>query len=117
LKKNKFLEIDKTKDPIEGDFQTISTNLSRARDREEFIILTNKLVDVLVDFCFLTLRALCKKKQAPLNFSQIEEAINFDFQFRIQQLMDPGLLEIIKEQVFQNLKRNKISFLEDKNPL
>jgi len=107
MKTNKFLEIDKMKDHIEGHYKTIHTSLPRARDREEFIILTNKLIEVMVEFCLLTLRVLYKKKQSPLNSAQIEEAINFDFQFRMQQLRDPGLLEIIKDQVFQNLKEGK----------
>ena len=99
--------VKKIMDTVERRFQTVNTSISSAREREEFVILTNKLIGVMVEFCLLTLRALHKKKQSPLNSDQIEEAINFDFQFRMQQLRDPGLLEIIKDQVFQNLKEGK----------
>ena len=37
--------------------------------------------------------------EAPLNTSQIEETVNFDLQFRIQQIQDPELLDIVRERV------------------
>ena len=30
--------------------------------------------------------------------SQIEEAVNFDIQFRLQQIQDPELLDIVRDQ-------------------
>lgn len=101
MKSNSFLRGDKTEGLVEEDLPFIDTN----KDREEFVALTNTLIDVLVNFCLLTLRALSKKKQSPLNSAQMKEAINFDFQFRIQQVQDPELLEIVREQVFSKFKK------------
>ena len=53
----------------------------------------------MVEFTLLTLRTIGKKKETPLNTSQIEETVNFDLQFRIQQIQDPKLLDIVRERV------------------
>ena len=66
---------------------------------KEFTDLTNRLIDLMVEFTLLTLRTVSKKMEAPLNTSQIEETVNFDLQFRIQQIQDPELLDIVRERV------------------
>ncbi len=63
-----------------------------------FTDLTNKLIDDMVDFTLLTLRSIRDKKGVPLNMTQIEETVNFDLQFRIQQIQDPELLDIVRER-------------------
>ena len=65
---------------------------------EEFTDLTDRLVDVMVEFVLLTLRTISKKKGAPLSIAQIEETVNFDLQFRMQQIQDPELLDIVRER-------------------
>jgi len=65
----------------------------------EFTDLTDKLVDVMVEFALLTLRTISRKKKgAPLSIDQIEETVNFDLQFRMQQIQDPELLDIVRER-------------------
>ena len=66
---------------------------------KEFTDLTSRLIDLMVEFTLLTLRTVGKKMEAPLNTSQIEETVNFDLQFRIQQIQDPELLDIVRERV------------------
>jgi len=65
----------------------------------EFTDLTNNLIENMVGFTLLTLRSVTKKKGVPLNMTQIEETVNFDLQFRIQQIQDPELLDIVRERV------------------
>ena len=79
------------KEIIKEDFQ-INEN-----EREHFVALTNNLIDIMVDFCQLTLKAVSNKKESPLYKQQIEDVINFDLQFRIQQINDPELLDTIRE--------------------
>lgn len=67
-------------------------------DLEVFTELTYNLIDLMVEFSLYSLRAIAKKKGAPLNQSQIEEAVNFDIQFRLQQIQDPELLDIVRDQ-------------------
>jgi len=67
-------------------------------DRHEYVGLTMKLIAVMVDFCLLTLELLHKKKGSPLSLTEIEDVVNFDLQFRIQQIHDPELMEIIREK-------------------
>ena len=64
----------------------------------EFTDLTDRLVDVMVEFTLLTLRTISKKKGASLSIDQIEETVNFDLQFRMQQIHDPELLDIVREK-------------------
>ena len=64
----------------------------------EFTDLTNTLIDIMVEFTLLTLRTITKKKGAPLSINQIEETVNFDLQFRMQQIQDPELLDIVRER-------------------
>jgi len=67
-------------------------------DLEVFTELTYNLIDLMVEFSLYSLRAIAKKKGTPLNQSQIEEAVNFDIQFRLQQIQDPELLDIVRDQ-------------------
>ncbi len=69
-----------------------------ATELSEFTDLTNDLIENMVDFTLLTLRSVTKKKGAPLNLTQIEETVNFDLQFRIQQIQDPELLDVVRER-------------------
>ncbi len=67
-------------------------------DRKEFVDLTCKLADIIVDFCLLTLRTIHNKKNDLLNTTQIREIINFDLQFRLQQIQSPEFLDIVRER-------------------
>jgi len=64
----------------------------------EFTDLTNNLIENMVEFTLLTLRSITKKKGTPLNMTQIEETVNFDLQFRIQQIQEPELLDVVRER-------------------
>lgn len=75
---------------------------------KEFTDLTNRLIDLMVEFTLLTLRTVGKKKRAPLNITQIEETVNFDLQFRIQQIQDPELLDVVRERAIHR-------FVEEQN--
>ena len=76
------------------------------RDREEFVALTKRLMDVMVDFSILTLRTLSRKKSTELTEGQIEDIINFDLQFRIQQIQDPEFLDIVRERIMEHFNGN-----------
>jgi hypothetical protein len=65
---------------------------------EVFTELTYNLIDLMVEFSLYSLRTIAKKRGVPLNKSQIEEAVNFDIQFRLQQIQDPELLDIVRDQ-------------------
>ena len=74
----------------------------------EFTDLTNNLIENMVDFILLTLRNVAKKKGTPLNMTQIEETVNFDLQFRIQQIQDPELLDIVRgRSIYKFLEEQK----------
>lgn len=75
-------------------------------ERIQYVTLTKRLIDIMTDFCLLTLQSVSKKNQASLNTNQIEEIINFDLQFRIQQLNDPELLDLVRDNA-------KTEFLEN----
>ena len=79
-----------------------------ATELEEFTDLSNKLIESMVDLALLTLRSIRDKKGAPLNMTQIEETVNFDLQFRMQQIQDPELLDIVREQaIYRFLEEQK----------
>ena len=79
-----------------------------ATELEEFTDLSNKLIESMVDLTLLTLRSIRDKKGAPLNMTQIEETVNFDLQFRMQQIQDPELLDIVREQaIYKFLEEQK----------
>lgn len=65
----------------------------------EFTDLTSRFIDLMVEFALLTLRTISNRKGALLNKTQIEETVDFDLQFRIQQIQDPELLDIVRERV------------------
>ena len=65
----------------------------------EFTDLTSRLIDLMGEFALLTLRTISNRKGAPLNRTQIEETVDFDLQFRIQQIQDPELLDVVRERV------------------
>ena len=69
-------------------------------EREVFITLTNRLLDVLTDFTNLTIRILSKKNGAALSVGQFEEIINQDLVFRVQQIQDQDTYEIIRERIY-----------------
>ena len=93
---------EKIKKIFGNDVQPASSELT------EFTTLTTRLVDVMVEFNLLTLRTISKKKGAPLTIDQIEETVNFDLQFRIQQIQDPELLDIVRERsISEFLKEQK----------
>ena len=71
-------------------------------DKEEFVVLTKRLMDVMVDFSILTLRTFSRKKSSELTRGQIEDIINFDLQFRIQQIQDPEFMDIVRERVLDH---------------
>jgi Na+-translocating ferredoxin:NAD+ oxidoreductase RnfG subunit len=93
---------EKIKKILGNDVQPSSSEL------EEFTDLTNRLIELMVEFTLLTLRTVSDKKETPLNGAQIEETVNFDLQFRIQQIQDPELLDIVRERAISEfLKEQK----------
>lgn len=89
---------------------TLKSYSTSDEERKEFYSLTKRLIDVMVDFSLLTLRSVQNKKQTPLTIEQIEDTVNFDLQFRLQQISDPELLDIVRE-------RATSKFLEDQKNL
>jgi len=90
---------EKIKKILGNDVQASSSEL------EEFTDLTNRLIELMVRFTLLTLRTVSNMKETPLNGVQIEDTVNFDLQFRIQQIQDPELLDIVRERaIFEYLK-------------
>jgi hypothetical protein len=79
--------------------------LNTESERTEFTDLTRSLFDVLVDFSILTLKTVEKKKQAPLSPTQMEDAVFFDLQFRIQQIQDPEFIDIRREKAIETYNR------------
>ena len=75
-----------------------STNRSK---HGEFLSLTQKLIDIMVDFTLFTLRTVNQKKGSPLKTNNVLDAINFDLQFRLQQIQDPEFLDIIRERAYE----------------
>lgn len=67
-------------------------------DRREFVRLTLRLVDVMAELCLLTLEMLEERKGEPLSMGEAEAAVGFDLQFRVQQMSDPGLMEVVRER-------------------
>jgi len=81
-----------------GDLPAFNT------DREEFVKLTRRMVEVMVDFCLLTLRTVSKRKQTSLNSDEIDKIIDFDLSFRIQQIQDPEIIDIVRERATSKFK-------------
>lgn len=79
----------------------------------EFTDLTDRLVEVMVEFALLTLRTISKKKGARLSVAEIEETVNFDLQFRMQQVQDPELLDIVRGRaISEYIKEQDNALLE-----
>jgi hypothetical protein len=78
-------------------------------EKDEFVALTKRLIDVMTEFSLLTLRAFIRRKQSPLSETQIDDIINFDLQFRIQQIQDPEFLDIIRERVVDQFSDEEIN--------
>ena len=68
-------------------------------EKSKFIELTEMLIDLMVEFSVLTLKAFNRRKKTQLTQINIEDIVNFDLQFRIQQIQDPELLDIVRERV------------------
>ena len=81
-----------------GDLPAFNT------DREEFVKLTRRMVEVMVDFCLLTLRTVSKRKQTSLNSDEIDKIIDFDLSFRIQQIQDSEIIDIVRERATSKFK-------------
>ena len=67
-------------------------------DLKEFTELTHNLIELMTEFALCSLRNVVKKMGSPLTENQIEEVVNFDIQFRLQQIQDPELLDIVRDQ-------------------
>ena len=74
-------------------------------DLENFSKITERLIDVMVDYSVLTLNVFSKKKGSRLNDSQVMDAINFNLQFILQQIQEPEFLDIIRDET--TLKYNE----------
>ena len=74
------------------------TQQSSQVDLKEFTDLTHELIELMVEFTLYSLRTIATKRGATMTESQIEEAVNFDIQFRLQQIQDPELLDIVRDQ-------------------
>jgi len=72
--------------------------LNSDEDLDNFSKITEQLIDVMVDYSVLTLNAFNRKKGSKLTDSQIEDVINFNLQFILQQIQDPEFLDIIRDE-------------------
>ena len=96
--------------------ETIKSYSTTDAERKEFTALTKRLIDVMVEFSLLTLRTVQNKKQSTLTPKQIEETIDFDLQFRMQQINDPELLDIVREKAMTEFleEQRKNNFTRNK---
>jgi hypothetical protein len=95
--------------------ETVKSYSTTDVERNEFTALTKRLIGIMVDFSLLTLRTVQNKKQTTLAPKQIEETIDFDLQFRLQQINDPELLEIVRERAMTEfLEEQKTTILKNK---
>jgi len=85
-------------------------------EREEFDSLTNKLMELMTDFCLLSLKTVTNMKKEHLNNQQIDDVINFDLQFRIQQINDPELLDTIRERAHSEFLQTRKPTPEKRDP-
>jgi hypothetical protein len=72
-----------------------------------FSKITERLIDVMVDYSVLTLNAFSRKKGSKLTDSQIRDAINFNLQFILQQVQDPEFLDIIRDETTLKYSENE----------
>ena len=80
--------------------------LSSDEDLDNFSKITEQLIDVMVDYSVLTLNAFNRKKGSKLTDSQIEDVINFNLQFILQQIQDPEFLDIIRDETKLKFSEN-----------
>ena len=80
--------------------------LSSDEDLDNFSKITEQLIDVMVEYSFLTLNAFSRKKGSKLTDSQIEDVINFNLQFILQQIQDPEFLDIIRDETKLKFSEN-----------
>ena len=71
---------------------------SSDEDLDHFSKITERLIDLMVDYAILTLKAFSGKKGSKLTDSQIKDVINFNLQFILQQIQDPEFLDIIRDE-------------------
>jgi hypothetical protein len=91
---------EKIKKLFESDSEPSTSEAQPSKSElNEFTDLTSRLIDLMGEFALLTLRTISNRKGAPLNRTQIEETVDFDLQFRIQQIQDPELLDIVRKRV------------------
>ena len=67
-------------------------------ERKEFIKYTKKFVKLMVDYSLFTLDVFNRKKGSKLNEPQIEDIVNFNLNFILQQIQDPEFLSIVREE-------------------
>ena len=92
---------DKFKDVLNESLQSSDEAL------DIFSKITERLIDVMVDYSVLTLNAFSRKKGSKLTDSQIRDAINFNLQFILQQVQDPEFLDIIRDETTLKYSENE----------
>ncbi len=92
---------DKFKDVLNESLQSSDEAL------DIFSKITERLIDVMVDYSVLTLNAFSRKKGSKLTDSQIKDAINFNLQFILQQVQDPEFLDIIRDETTLKYSENE----------
>lgn len=92
---------DKFKDVLNERLQSSDEAL------DIFSKITERLIDVMVDYSVLTLNAFSRKKGSKLTDSQIRDAINFNLQFILQQVQDPEFLDIIRDETTLKYSENE----------
>lgn len=66
--------------------------------KEEFIELTIKLNDLIVDFCMRALKSAETSKGEPLNPIQVEQMISYEIGAVLEQISDPHFMNLIIEK-------------------
>jgi len=67
-------------------------------ERKEFIKFTKRFVQLMVDYSLFTLDVFNRKKGSELNEAQVEDIVNFNLNFILQQIQDPEFLSIVREE-------------------
>ena len=67
-------------------------------ERKEFIKFTKRFVNLMVDYSLFVLDVFNRKKGLKLNEAQIEDIVNFNLNFILQQIQDPEFLSIVREE-------------------
>jgi len=63
--------------------------------KEEFIELTVKLNDLIVDFCMRALKVAEASKGEPLNPVQVEQMISYEIGAVLNQVSDPQFMDLV----------------------